>query len=109
MAYSSSKGGRLSTGQQLANQLRMILRWAVTHGYIVFTHDLDFGAILATTRASAPSVIQLRVQDILPDQLAKLVISAIHQFEHWLRQGALIIVDPKKSRARILPLIHTQN
>ena len=40
-----------------------LMRWAVTHGYIVFTHDLDFGAILATTRASASSVIQLRVQD----------------------------------------------
>jgi predicted nuclease of predicted toxin-antitoxin system len=102
-------GSSLSTVGEPTADDTTLMRWAVTHGYIVFTHDLDFGAILATTRASAPSVIQLRVQNILPDQLAKLVIAAIHQFEHWLRQGALIVVDPKKSRVRILPLIQTQN
>lgn len=28
---------------------RSILEWALTNGYIVFTNDLDFGAILAAT------------------------------------------------------------
>ncbi len=36
-----------------------ILQWAKKQGYVVFTNDLDFGAILATTQANAPSVIQL--------------------------------------------------
>ncbi len=39
---------------------RMIMDWAREHGYVVFTHDLDFGAVLAATRAIGPSVIQVR-------------------------------------------------
>ncbi len=31
-----------------------IMAWAATNGYITFTHDLDFGAILATTQAQTP-------------------------------------------------------
>lgn len=40
---------------------RVILSWARENEYVVFTHDLDFGAILAATNADAPSVIQVRV------------------------------------------------
>jgi cell division protein FtsB len=32
------------------------------------------------------------------------VISALHQFEKHLEDGAIIIIDQKKLRARILPL-----
>jgi len=39
---------------------RSIFEWARSNGYIAFTHDLDFGAILAATQASAPSVLQIR-------------------------------------------------
>ncbi len=28
---------------------RAIMTWAKTNGYVVFTHDLDFGALLAAT------------------------------------------------------------
>lgn len=37
-----------------------IMRWARENGYVVFTHDLNFGVILAATRAQSPSVIQVR-------------------------------------------------
>ena len=43
---------------------REIMAWARSNGFIVFTHDLDFGTILASTDAEAPSVFQLRTQDI---------------------------------------------
>jgi predicted nuclease of predicted toxin-antitoxin system len=36
-----------------------IKSWARAHGAIVFTHDLDFGAMLAATKANAPSVIHV--------------------------------------------------
>ncbi len=42
------------------------MEWAKTNSHIVFTHDLDFGAILAATNAIAPSVIQVRTQDVMP-------------------------------------------
>lgn len=81
-----------------------IMAWAVTNHYAVFTHDLDFSAILASTKASVPSVIQLRIQNIMPESLATTVIAAIRQFEHLLNQGVLITIDHGKQRARILPL-----
>jgi predicted nuclease of predicted toxin-antitoxin system len=88
---------------------RLIMQWALDHNHIIFTHDLDFNAILAATHAVAPSVIQLRAQDILPQTFAGLVIAAIQQFEEQLRQGARIVIDPQKARAHVLPIIQSQN
>ena len=81
-----------------------ILQYAKSNGYIVFTHDLDFGAILAATKADCPSVIQIRAQDITPQHLGNIVVSVVRQFGKHLEKGALVTVDEKKSRARILPL-----
>jgi predicted nuclease of predicted toxin-antitoxin system len=39
---------------------RVIMDWAQANQYVVFTHDLDFGAILAVTHAAGPSVISGR-------------------------------------------------
>jgi hypothetical protein len=33
-----------------------ILLYAVEHGYVVFTHDLDFGALLALGKLRQPSI-----------------------------------------------------
>ena len=82
----------------------VIMTWAVENQHIVFTHDLDFSAILSSTKATAPSVIQLRVQNIMPESLAEIVIAIIRQFADLLEHGALITVDHGKQRARILPL-----
>ncbi|GIK54692.1 MAG: hypothetical protein BroJett015_03550 [Chloroflexota bacterium] len=81
-----------------------IMRWARENGYVVFTHDLNFGAILAATRAQSPSVIQVRTQDVTPDALQDLLFAAIRQHQTILETGALIIIDEHKLRARILPL-----
>lgn len=83
---------------------RAIMEWARSNGYIVFTHDLDFGAILAATQASGPSVIQFRAENVLAEDLGPAVIAAIRRFQDALEQGALISVDPGRARARILPL-----
>jgi predicted nuclease of predicted toxin-antitoxin system len=50
-------------------------------------------------------VIQIRTQDVSPQHLSKLVISALNQFERQLEEGALVTIDEKKLRARILPII----
>jgi predicted nuclease of predicted toxin-antitoxin system len=34
-----------------------IMAWALANGHVVFTHDLDFGAMLALTHANGPSVV----------------------------------------------------
>lgn len=82
-----------------------ILEYAKQHGYIVLTHDLDFSAILATTRAKTPSVIQIRTQDVLSEQFRDVLTDALRQFASELEAGALIAIDETRSRARVLPLI----
>jgi len=81
-----------------------LMAWAKNNGHIVLTHDLDFGAILAATAADAPSVVQLRIQDLAPSHSKELVLKVLHDFERELEQGALISVDEDKARVRILPL-----
>ena len=83
---------------------RTILGWAAENDCVVFTHDLDFGAILACTQASKPSVIQVRARDVLPDHLGAVVVATISRFEPLLQAGALVIVDEARSKVRILPL-----
>jgi len=82
----------------------VIMEWARTNEYIVFTHDLDFGSMLAVTGAETPSVIQVRTQDVLPASIETLIISALRQFESELEQGALVTVDQAQFRVRILPI-----
>jgi len=83
---------------------REILLWARSNGHVLFTHDLDFGAILAATQAGSPSVIQLRAQDVSPSHIGELVASSLQQFIETLERGALVSIDEKRARARILPL-----
>lgn len=83
---------------------RVIFEWAKAHGYVVFTNDLDFGAILAATNAQGPSVIQLRLQDLMPQSLATRLVRILKQFEDDLLRGALISVDERRAKARILPI-----
>lgn len=83
---------------------RTIMNWANINGYIVLTHDLDFGALLATTQAEGPSVIQVRTQGILPDDLEVMLVEVLRQFEPELNSGALIVVNKERSKVRILPL-----
>ena len=79
---------RRSTGDRA-----VVMHWAREHGFIVFTHDLGFGAILASTGATGPSVLQVRTQDVTPEHIGELVIGAFHQFEAVLLRGAIISVD----------------
>jgi predicted nuclease of predicted toxin-antitoxin system len=80
-----------------------IMNWAQTNGYIVFTHDLDFGILLAVTQAKGPSVIQVRTQDVFPQILGERMVQILRQHEKILEEGALLTVDEAKSRVRILP------
>ena len=90
-------------GEERASDLE-IMRWAAARQHIVFTHDLDFGRILALTREIGPSVLQIRAQNVLPDHLEGPVIAALNQHEADLTSGALVVVDESRSRIRVLPI-----
>lgn len=76
---------------------RVVLTWAAEH-------DLDFGAVLASSTLVGPSVIQLRAQDVTPDRTGTLVLEALARYEAELLQGALVSVDEDRLRLRLLPL-----
>ena len=81
-----------------------IMAFAKSNNYVVLTHDLDFGAILAATQGEKPSVVQLRAEDVSPDVIGNQVVAALHQMAVELEDGALITVDPNRTRLRVLPL-----
>jgi len=80
------------------------MEWARKNGHVVFTHDLDFGTLLAFTEAAAPSVVQVRTQDVMPASLEAMIARLLRVYEQALAAGALIVVDEARSRVRILPL-----
>lgn len=83
---------------------RVIFDYAADRGYVVFTHDLDFGAILAASGAKTPSVVQLRVQDVSTKALRATAVTLFRSLIEAIDVGALVIVDQNRTRVRILPL-----
>ncbi len=81
-----------------------IMAYARENGCVVVTHDLDFGAILAATQGQKPSVVQIRADDVSPNTIGVQVIAALRQMAMELEDGALLIVDPSRTRLRVLPL-----
>ena len=80
-----------------------IMSYARQNGYSVFTNDLDFSAILVSTRASGPSVIQIRAEDTRPEALVDRVADILIKHSNVIEQGTLITIDPNKTRIHILP------
>ena len=83
----------------------VIMRWARMSGHVVFTHDLDFGALLAATGATGPSVVQMRGEDTRPSTMGDLVVAALRAHEQALASGALVTIDPRRLRVTLLPLM----
>jgi predicted nuclease of predicted toxin-antitoxin system len=81
-----------------------IMTYAATNDYVVLTHDMDFSAILAATQGKKPSVVQIRAENISPRAIGKQVAAALRHLERELNAGALVTVDPGRTRVRLLPL-----
>ena len=81
-----------------------IMAYADTNGYVVLTLDLDFSAILAVTHGEKPSVVQIRADNLKLDEIGKQVIAALLQMKSNLEEGALLTIDQKRTRLRLLPL-----
>ena len=81
-----------------------IMKWARDEGYIVLTSDLDFSALLATSGAAGPSVLQVRTQDVFPEALGAQVVRVLLEQADALESGAIITIDEIAARVRILPI-----
>lgn len=80
-----------------------IMAWARENGYVVFTQDLDFGTLLATTYVQKPSVIQVRIHNALPENLGPWLVGILQEHQGSLESGALLTVTEDRTRVRILP------
>jgi len=92
-----------STGPQWVI-LSAIMNWASENDRVVFTHDLDFGSVPAMSHTDGPSILQVRAQNVLPEHNAALVIAALRRYEAELIAGAIVVVEERSSRVRVLPL-----
>jgi predicted nuclease of predicted toxin-antitoxin system len=81
-----------------------IMAYARNNGYIVLTCDLDFSAILSASHGSKPSVVQLRKNLIQAEQVVDLLTDVLLQNAEDLMKGAILSIDIKKARLRLLPL-----
>ncbi len=81
-----------------------IMAYAAAKDYIVLTHDLNFGAILAGTNDARPSVVQFRASDLSMGAIGRYLIDALRRMEAELQEGALLTIEPGRARMRLLPL-----
>ena len=73
--------------------------------YVLLTNDLDFPQILAHSRQSAPSVVLLRGEPLIPEARGSALLGALQDCEAELDQGAIVTLDwSDRPRARVLPL-----
>jgi predicted nuclease of predicted toxin-antitoxin system len=82
-----------------------IIALALADARTIISADTDFGALLAATGATDPSVILVReVIDRRPPDLVELLVSCLEQLEPQLQAGAMVAVTPSGFRVRRLPL-----
>lgn len=81
-----------------------VMRHAASGNFVLFTHDLDFGAILASSRASKPSVVQIRTRDVMPAAQGQRLLRELRRYDAVLADGAIVTIDEVDSRVRVLPL-----
>ncbi len=85
-----------------------ILTWASEHYFVVITNDLDFSAILAASGGVAPSVVQIRTQDLLSDAAVTIVARVMEAHREDIERGVLMSIDEGGTRVRMLPLSRSQ-
>lgn len=83
---------------------REVFQWARRYGFVLLTHDLDFGRILALAGGRSPSVVLLRTQRLLPSDSATMLVSVLRRHTAAIEAGAAVVVSPDRSRVRLLPL-----
>jgi len=81
-----------------------IMAYAREHSYTVLTFDLDFSTILSVTHELKPSVVQIRASVLHAERAVDLIAVALIQNAEYLESGAILSIDLKKARVRLLPL-----
>jgi predicted nuclease of predicted toxin-antitoxin system len=71
---------------------------------VIVTLDADFHQLLAVSRATAPSVVRIRIEGLKGDQLAAILAQVIAVAGAELTAGAVASVTETRIRIRTLPV-----
>lgn len=74
---------------------------------MIFTQDLDFGTIPALQQLERLGVIQLRVQDSMPEASGLLVMQALAATAEALHEGARVTINATRTGSACF-LFHDQ-
>ncbi len=81
-----------------------VLAEARRRGAVLLSHDQDFGAILALSGATEPSLINLRVANVDASWIASAIAAVVQATEEDLLAGAVVTLDDGGARVHRLPL-----
>jgi predicted nuclease of predicted toxin-antitoxin system len=81
-----------------------IIAQARAEGRVVVTLDADFHAILALTRATAPSVIRFRVEGLRGDEIARRIRVVLGACGDDLATGVAISANMTRIKLKRLPI-----
>lgn len=81
-----------------------ILEHGLTEGRVVVTLDADFHLLMATSNATQPSVIRIRIERLRGEEVARILQYLLNQYSEDLRKGVLMTVQKGRVRFRRLPI-----
>ncbi len=84
-----------------------ILEYARNHQMVILTQDIrDFSALIALNGYSQPSLINLRLSNNSPENIAQIFLKIIAEqsYQEALKEGCSLTIDDNKTRIRKLPI-----
>jgi predicted nuclease of predicted toxin-antitoxin system len=81
-----------------------ILEQGLTEGRVIVTLDADFHLLMATSNATHPSVIRIRIERLRGAEVANILQYLLNQYSEDLRKGVLMTVQKGRVRFRRLPI-----
>jgi predicted nuclease of predicted toxin-antitoxin system len=93
-----------SVGLQSASDL-VVLDYAASQRAVLISADTDFGAILAATHRSGPSLVLLRHErGRRVERVADMILNNLDQVTGDLEVGAIVVIEDGRVRVRRLPI-----
>jgi predicted nuclease of predicted toxin-antitoxin system len=81
-----------------------IAKLAAAENRVLVTFDLDFSRILALQRMAKPSVVLYRLERYTTEGITGSILKLMRDHSQSLEAGAIVIVEPDRTRIRLLPI-----